>query len=174
MIIGPRFRRAIQETGADVLNAAIQTAEAAGAIGRPIVNQVRAAAGTRYGDTNHAPWTKHAGRGDVDAVCGKCTGHRQQGYDRYPQPALQKFRVHCSVPLLFLPHPASARCQRREAILSTFGAAGWKSRQPSVWGYLVIVTPDVMIPPALDLMVVSGGGGTLVKRIVNTPVANGI
>jgi hypothetical protein len=38
----------------------------------------------------------------------------------------------------------------------------------------VIVTGEVTLPPALEVMVVSGGEGTLVKVIVNTPVANGI
>ncbi len=44
----------------------------------------------------------------------------------------QRFRVHCSVPLLFLArHPAAAN-DRAGSSLSSYGAAGLKSRQPSV------------------------------------------
>src|SRR5947209_6266845 len=45
---------------------------------------------------------------------------------------------------------------------------------PAVTGYRVMVTPEVAMPPVLDRTVTTFGGGTLVKRMVNTPGANGI
>ena len=37
-----------------------------------------------------------------------------------------------------------------------------------------MVTPELTTPPALDLIVTRSGAGRFVKRIVNTPGANGI
>src|SRR5262249_20592416 len=114
------------------------------------------------------------GGSDIDAVCGKSAGDGKQRHKRNLQQSLQEFGVHCSVPLLFLPRIPLLRTTETESNFVLTGLPGGSPGSPRLGVYRVIVTPEVTIPPALDRIVVSGGGGTLVNRIVKTPVANGI